>query len=145
MQFFKATFLIQVQVQFTMIPGVLSMDNCKEYTLSVYPDSFPSLKNDSRVWDEGFSHSFAYETAEGDAPDIKNTTGLTLATLKNGMVTVDIEKVFEFISCKPELMRWQTKRSLAKNNSSDELSTVRELSNTNGKICLLENGQECLY
>ena len=142
MQCYKATFLIQVQVQFSMIPGVLSMDNCQEYTLSVYPDSFPSLKNDSRVWDEGFSHSFAYETAEGDAPDIKNTTGLTLAAVRKGMVTVDIDKVFEFITCRPELMRWQTKRSLTKTNSSDELSTERELANTNGKNRLHENRQE---
>ena len=106
-----------------MVPGVLTMENCQMYHLSIYPDSFPSLKENPSTWDEGYSMSFPYQTETNDVPNKKDTGGLSLINqLGTTQMSLNLGKIASFYTCTEVQATLNTKRSIV-----DDRNEARDL------------------
>ena len=131
-------FDLQVTLSLSMIPGVLRLKNCREYSVSVYPDGFPALKEDPKgVWDNGFTQSFAYETSAGDVPNMMDSSAHVVLVSQDveGTVTLDMQKVSEFFTCSPVQVWLETQRSILDDDGkSYEVSLDKGTHNPTGNI-----------
>ena len=59
----------EVLLDLHMVPGILNLQNCRSYTLHVYPHNFPELVTDSGQWFSGANVTFDYVSPDGEAPN----------------------------------------------------------------------------
>ena len=111
------------------VPGVVGMDNCQSYSVSIYPDSFPGLKEDASTWDQGFTHQFDYQTPTGDGPNVLDTSQLMLVktgddgeSVGSTTITLDLKKVSEYLACTPVHITLQTRQSINQTSISNEIT-----------------------
>ena len=142
--------MFQVTLSLSMIPGVLRLENCREYSVSVYPDGFPALKEDPKgIWDNGFTRSFAYETSEGDVPNMMDSSAhvvLVSQDVEGGTVTLDMQKVSEFFTCSPVQVWLEAQRSILDDDGkSYEVSLDKGTHDPQGKIAITldESPKQC--
>ena len=86
-----------VTLDLHMVPGILNLQNCRQYTLSIYPDNFPEQQLEPGKWTEGLTRTFNYVTKEGDAPNLIDL--YEDVTLTTGSDRVEIVWGKESYSC----------------------------------------------
>ena len=59
----------EVFLDLHMVPGILNLQNCRTYTLHVFPDNFPELVSDPGKWHSGVNVTFDYVSPGGEAPN----------------------------------------------------------------------------
>ena len=59
-----------VTLDLHMVPGILNLQNCRTYSLHIYPDNFPEHVSDSGKWHEGAKWTFEHVTPDGEAPNV---------------------------------------------------------------------------
>ena len=114
----------EVGLDLHMVPGILNLQNCRSYTLNIFPDNFPELVPDSGKWHGGLEVTFDYAMSEGDVPnvvDLSEEVKIVAANDRAEIVWSD-----EAFSCSQVEMTVSSLRFLGERKHHSHLEQVKE-------------------
>ena len=96
--------------------------------MTIYPDSFPSSKENPATWDEGYSFSFPYSTKNEELPPIQKSQSSVklLADLQSTSITIDMQAIASAYTCSDVVIVLSTNRSIQSNDLSSQVFVYNE-------------------
>ena len=110
----------KAEIDLHSIAGMLNLQNCHNYTLWIYPDTFENLRENVTIWSQGNETNFIYQNTDKYGP---NTFDISEAiTMETDEENFSLTWDEEFI-CKPLALQIIQMPYLYKNHS-EHLDTV---------------------